>query len=106
MRTLPDEIERPLKIAGNQVDRSVDQALEVITAEVLPAARRHARLLAGLALGMLAAAGLVAIVQRRRRRRSLADRLQSALPDSVRDLPIELAQHLKRPVRMVRARVQ
>lgn len=54
-----------------------------------------AGIVAGVAIAALAV-GIGMVVYRRRRRRTLAERLQGALPDSVWDLPGGIRGRLKR----------
>jgi hypothetical protein len=102
MSAFADEIERQVKAGRKEVGRT----LEMLDSRVRPAARRRGRLIAAILLAAVAAFSVGMAVERRRRPRTLADRLHKVLPDAVRDLPDELASHLKGPVQRVRARVQ
>jgi hypothetical protein len=92
-------------IAG-QIDRQVKSGTDLVTgagAKLAPVDSPRNRIAAGLMLAAFAA-GAAMIVYSRRRRRTLAQRLQKAVPDSVREFPDELVAQLKRPIeRAVRA---
>jgi hypothetical protein len=95
MRAMPeDEVERPVSPRRQEMERR----LAVIEMRAKSLAQRHGRLAAGLALTAVAAFGLGVMVYRRRQRSSVVRRMQSAIPDSVWDLPEELIAQLKKPL--------
>lgn len=92
MSTLTDEIDNQVQVAQDVIQRSLR--------EVQKQARGAHRNLWVVVPGVMIAAiatGAGVIVYRRRRG-SLAQRLQNALPGSVRGLPDELRAQLKRPL--------
>jgi hypothetical protein len=93
MHAMPDdEVERPSISPRRQ---EVERKLTVIEAKARVLARRHGRLAVGLALTAVAAFSLGMMFSRRRQRRSVVRRLHGAIPDSVWDLPEELAAQIK-----------
>jgi sensor c-di-GMP phosphodiesterase-like protein len=92
MSTLTDEIDNQVQIAQHLIERSLREV------------RKQARgahwslwlVATGVMIGALATGAGVIVY--RRRRGSLAQRLQNALPGSVRGLPDELRAQLKRPL--------
>lgn len=74
----------------------LEQKLAVIETRARDLAQRHGRLAAGIALTAAAAFGLGILVYRRRGRKSMMQRAQRAIPDSVRDMPDELIARLKK----------
>ena len=94
MSTIADEINNQIDAGRRTVKRSLDGmpgSLDV----------RRVRPAAYVAVGViLAAAALGAgwAMYRSRRRRTLVDRLQDALPDSVKDLPQGLREQVRRPL--------
>jgi hypothetical protein len=97
MSAFADTIERHVNAGRKEVGRTLD----LLDSQVRPAVRERGRLIAAVLLAA-AAFGIGMALGRRRRPRTLADRLHKVLPGPVRDLPDELASHLKG----VRARVQ
>jgi LPXTG-motif cell wall-anchored protein len=98
MTTLADEIDNQVQIAQERMERSLGES------------HKHDRNPNGLQLRIVVAGVMIVALAAGaglffyRRRRSLGQRVQGALPDSVRDLPDELRAHLKRPIqRAVRA---
>jgi capsid protein len=88
---------------GTEVERmpmspreQLEQKLAVIETRARDLAQRHGRLAAGIALTAAAAFGLGILVYRRRGRKSMMQRAQRAIPDSVRDMPEELIARLKK----------
>ena len=99
MRSLTEEINDQLKTGRRTVDRSMGE----IQKQFRGADLRRVRVLAAGALIAALAAGAGIVVYRRLRRRTLARRLQDALPGSIRH-PAALRRQLKRPLeRAVRA---
>lgn len=93
MSTIADEIDNRIQIAQERMERSPG-GIHNLAGDA--GGLRPRIVLPGVMLAVLAAgAGLIVY----RRRRSLAQRLQIALSDSVRDLPDELRVRLKRPLR-------
>jgi sensor c-di-GMP phosphodiesterase-like protein len=90
-----------------QIDRQVKTGSALVTnarAKLAPVDSPRNRIAAGLMLGALAVGAAMMIIYSRRRRQTLADRLQKAIPGSVREFPDELVAQLKRPIeRAVRA---
>jgi uncharacterized protein HemX len=64
----------------------VDRVIGMLATSVRSSSPRR-RMAAGIALASVAAIGIGVVVFRRRRRQTLAARLQKALPDSMRELP-------------------
>ncbi len=91
MSTMPDVIDPQTKSR-----RELDDNVELLKARAQSLARRHGGVVVVVTLTALAAFGLGVMVSRRRMRQSLGQRLHAALPDSVRDLPDDLAEQLKR----------
>jgi hypothetical protein len=91
---------------AEQIDRQVKTGTELMTnarAKLAPVDSPRNRVAAGLMLAVLAA-GTAIIIYSRRRRHTLAERFQKAMPDSVREFPEEIVAQLKRPIeRAVRA---
>ena len=98
MIDLTTEIEKKVKDGYEEVDHLVG-----VLAKSVQSSDRNLRLAAGVALASLAALGLGVVVYRRRRRHSLASRVHDALPRSMKDVPEQLAAHLKRPVDLARS---
>ena len=96
MRAMPDEeLERPRVTSRRQ---EVEHQLSIIETRARALAERHGRLAAGIALATAAGFGLGLVVARRRQQ-SVMGRVQSAVPNSVWDLPEELVAQLKKPLR-------
>ncbi len=94
MRAMPDdELERPPVSTREQVERN----LAILEMRARALAQRHGRLATGLALGAVAF-GVGMLVYRRRQRKSVLRRMQSAVPDTVWDLPEEIVAQLKKPL--------
>jgi hypothetical protein len=91
---------------AEQIDRQVKTGTALVTsarAKLALVDSPRNRIAAGLMLAALAA-GAAIIIYSRRRRHTLAERLQKVVPGSVRDFPDELVTQLKRPIeRAVRA---
>src|SRR5712692_10954501 len=103
-----DSIDGGMKMSSltDQIDRQVKSRTALVEnakSKLAPVDSPRNRMAAGLLLAALAA-GAAMIIYSRRRRQTLAQRLQKAVPGSVRDFPDELVAQLKRPIeRAVRA---
>ena len=99
MSTIADQI-------NNQVNagrRLIKGPLDDMPALDVTAVPQKAYVAAGIVM-VAAAVGVGWMIYRSRRRRSLVDRLQEALPSSVKDLPEGLRAQVKKPLeRAVRA---
>lgn len=90
---------------GAEVERTpmssreqLEQKLAVVETRARDLAQRHGRLAAGIAVTAAAALGLGMIVYRRRSRKSMLQRAQRAIPNSVWEMPEELIAQLKKPL--------
>jgi capsid protein len=90
---------------GDEVERTpaspreaMERRLAVIETRARDLAQRHGRLAAGIAITAAAAFGLGMLVYRSRQRKSMVERAQRAIPDSVWGLPEELIAQLKKPL--------
>jgi hypothetical protein len=91
MSTMVDEVSERVKAGRETISSSLDDMKEQIEAGSMT------RIGIAGALAMLAlAVGVGLVVYRQRRRRTLAERLQGALPDQVRELPGGIRVRLKR----------
>lgn len=99
MRELEDEIEDQDKPVRDVVERAVHKVQKSADRGT---ARGALAATSGLVIAAVAAG--IGLVLYRRRRRSLTQRLQDAVGDSLRDVPDEIRSQLKRPLaRVVRA---
>jgi hypothetical protein len=80
----------------NQRRQEIEQKLAVLETKAKALAQRHGRLAVGVAITAAAAFGLGVLFYRRRQQNSVMRRVQSAIPDSVWDLPEELVAQLKK----------
>lgn len=91
---------------AEQIDRQLKSGTALVSnarTKLAPVDSPRNRIAAGLMIAVLAA-GAAMIIFSRRRRQTLAERLQKAVPGQVRDFPDELVAQLKRPIeRAVRA---
>jgi len=92
MSTLTDDINKPISAGRQSIERSLDDVRDMDMPKLPPAGL----VAAGLVTAVVAV-GLVGwLVYRSRRRRTLVQRLQDAIPDSVRDLPQGVRAQVKR----------
>jgi len=90
MNTLTDEIQGQISAGRRSIERSLDEVKEMELPEVPPAV---------VAAGVVAAVvglGIIGWMVFRRRRRTIVQRLQDAIPGPVRDLPTELQARVRR----------
>jgi len=90
MNTLTDEIQGQISAGRRSIERSLDEVKEIELPEVPPAV---------VAAGVVAAVvglGIIGWMVFRRRRRTIVQRLQDAIPGPVRDLPTELQARVRR----------
>jgi hypothetical protein len=87
MSSLANEIKDQVNAGGKTIARSMDEVRDAVDAMDMA---RAGLVVAGVAIAA-AAVGVGVIIYRRRRRRTLAQRLQHALPESLRG-------QLKRPL--------
>lgn len=93
---------------GAEVERTpmspreqLEQKLAVVEAKARDLAQRHGRLATGIAVGAAAALAFGVLVYRRRGRKSMKQRAQRAIPDSIWEMPEELIAQLKKPIQRV-----
>jgi hypothetical protein len=80
MRVVTDQIGRQVA-AGRRV---MDRTFHVVEIQVRPAmSTRRVQVASGMMLGAIVALGIGVLVYRRRRRSTLASRLQSVLPEEL-----------------------
>jgi hypothetical protein len=91
MSTLAGEITAQMKEGRETIDRSISDIQGQIGAENMS---RAGMVVAGMMVAALAV-GVGWMVYQRRRRRSLFERLQAAIPDTVKDLPVEVRARIK-----------
>jgi hypothetical protein len=82
MSTIADEISTQIAAGRKTIERSLDDMKEIDVRQVPPAAYVAAGLVGVLALGVVGW-----MFYRSRRRRTLVERFQGAIPDKVRELP-------------------
>ena len=90
MNTLTDEIQGQISAGRRSIERSLDEVKEMELPEVPPAV---------VAAGVVAAVvglGIIGWMVFRRRRRTIVQRLQDAIPGPMRDLPTELQARVRR----------
>lgn len=93
MSVLMDAINEQARVGRKTITLAVGEVKEAVEALDSPRARWLA---AGVAVAAAAAAVGISVILYRRRRRTLAQRLQRALPDSFKD---QLKRPLQRAVR-------
>jgi hypothetical protein len=92
MSTLTSDINKQINAGRKSIERSIDEVKDMEMPRLPPAA-----LVAAGVAGAVLAVGIVGwLVYRSRRRRTLVQRLQDAIPDSVRDLPQGVRAQVKR----------
>jgi sensor c-di-GMP phosphodiesterase-like protein len=91
MSTFAGEITSQMKESRKTVERSLSDIQDQIGAENIS---RAGIVVAGVMVTALAV-GLGWMVYQRRRRRSLFERLQAAIPGAVKDLPVEVRARVK-----------
>jgi hypothetical protein len=91
MNDMTYEIEQAVEHGRNEVDRIVSALVDSARST-----NRSQRVAAGVALASMAAIGIGVVVYQRRRRHTLADRIKSALPDSILELPRGIKAAAKR----------
>ena len=77
----------------------LEQQLAVVETRARDLAQRHGRLATGIAIGAAAVFALGMLAYSRRGRKSMKQRAQGAIPDSLWDMPEELIAQLKKRVR-------
>lgn len=77
----------------------LEQQLTVVETRARDLAQRHGRLATGIAIGAAAVFALGMLVYSRRGRKSMKQRAQRAIPDSLWDMPEELIAQLKKRAR-------
>lgn len=94
------------KMPGVVVERTpvsprerLEQQLAVVETKARDLAQRHGRLATGIAVGAAAAFAVGMLVYRRRVRKSIKQRAQRAIPNSLWDMPEELIAQLKKRAR-------
>src|SRR2546430_7907638 len=92
MSTLADDINKQIGAGRKSMERSLDEMKEMEMPKLPPAGL----VAAGLVTAVVAVGIVGWLVYRSRRRRTLVQRLQAALPDSVRDLPQGVRAQVKR----------
>jgi|SRR6266567_7410769 len=92
MSTLVDDVNQQITAGRKSIERSFDD-MKDIEMPKLPSAGLVA---AGLVSAVVAVGIVGWLMYRSRRRRTLVQRLQDAIPDSVRDLPQGVRAQVKR----------
>ena len=92
MSTLAGQINDQINAGRKSIEHSFAEIKEVDVAKLPPAAF----VAAGFATGVIAVGVIGWMLWRSRRRRTLVERLQGALPDSVRELPPGMRAQVKR----------
>lgn len=91
---LTDEINNQIKAGRDTIERSFVEMPKQVDVKQVP----RAGLIAAGVLAVAIACGVGWMVYRSRRRQTLIERLQDAIPDGVRDLPEGLRAQMKRPL--------
>jgi hypothetical protein len=91
MNTLADGIQGQINAGRRTIERSLDDVKDMDMPEVPPAVVAAGVVAAVVGLGIIGW-----MVFRSRRRRTIVQRLQDAIPGPVRDLPTELQTRIKR----------
>lgn len=91
MNTVADELNNQIKAGREAIQRSLDDVKDMEMPEVPPAV-----VAAGVVAAVVAVGVIGWMLYRSQRRRTLVQRLQEALPDSVRELPGGLQARIRR----------
>ena len=91
MNTLAEGIQGQINAGRRTIERSLDEVKDMDMPEVPPAVVAAGVVAAVVGLGIIGW-----MVFRSRRRRTIVQRLQEAIPGPVRDLPTELQTRIKR----------
>jgi hypothetical protein len=91
MSTFSDQVQNQVSAGRKTIDRSLEDIKDFDLSDIPPGAFVAAGVVAGLV-----AVGIVGWMVYRSRRRTLVQRLQDALPDSVRELPQGVRSHVRR----------
>jgi hypothetical protein len=91
MNTLSDEIQSQIDAGRRTIERSFDDVKDMEMPEVPPAV-----IAAGVAAAVVGLGIIGWMLFRSRRRRTIVQRLQDAIPGPVRDLPTELQSRVRR----------
>jgi hypothetical protein len=92
MSTIADEIRSQVKVRQKTIERSIADVHSQIDREAMT---RVGMIVTGVvALGV--AVGVGWMLYQRRRRRSLVERLQDVIPNSVRDLPDQVLERARK----------
>lgn len=100
MSTISDEINNQISEGRKTIQRSLAEMPKVSVPDV----PRPVLMATGLAV-FVAAVGVGWMVYRSRQKRTLVQRLQDALPGSVRELPTDIRERAKRPIERVAKRL-
>lgn len=92
MSTFAGQINDQINAGRKTIERSFAEMKEMDVSKLPPAAL----VAAGFTTGVIAVGLIGWMVYRSRRRRTLVQRLQGAIPDSVRELPREMGAHVRR----------
>jgi hypothetical protein len=92
MSTLAEDINKQISARRKSIERSLKDVKDMDMPKLAPAGM----VAAGVVTGVVAVGFVGWLVYRSRRRRTLVQRLQAALPDSVRDLRQGVRAQVKR----------
>lgn len=95
MGTLADDINSQIDAGRKTIQRSLDDVQKQVPIDRVP---RTAMVVTGLAVFAVALGVGGWMIYRSRRRRTLVQRLQDAIPDTVRELPDEIRSRAKGPL--------
>lgn len=96
VHTMPGAQVEPTAMSSRD---QLEQKLAVIETRARDLAQRHGRLATGIAVTAAVAFGIGMLVYRRRSRKSMMQRAQAAIPDSLWEIPDELIAQLKKPIK-------
>lgn len=91
MNTFADEIQSQINAGRRTIERSLDDVRDIEMPDLPPAVVAAGVVAAVVGLGIIGW-----LVFRSRRRRTILERLQDAIPGPVRDLPTELQSRVRR----------